>query len=117
MPLLQPMLDSRGRPLADGLSEMACEGQPIVHDAASSPSTESWMDLNSTRSRFGSGRDVKRIEDQPLLKGQGRFTDNLPDAGHAVLAFVRSPHGHVRIVSVDTAPALALPAVLESTSI
>jgi carbon-monoxide dehydrogenase large subunit len=70
------------------------------------------MDLNSNRSRFGSGRDVKRIEDLPLLKGQGCFTDDLPAAGHAVLVFARSPHGHARIVSVDTAPALALPGVL-----
>lgn len=67
---------------------------------------------DSIAARFGSGRAVARIEDEGLLKGAGRFTDDLQPAGQLRVAFVRSPHAHARIVSVDTAAARALPGVL-----
>jgi carbon-monoxide dehydrogenase large subunit len=62
--------------------------------------------------RFGSGRDVRRIEDAGLLAGVGRFTDDFsaPDQTH--LAFLRSAHAHARIVSIDTAVAREMPGVL-----
>jgi len=62
--------------------------------------------------RFGSGRAVRRIEDEALLRGRGRFTDNVSVGGHATLAFLRSPYAHARIVSIDTSAALELPGVL-----
>ena len=62
--------------------------------------------------RFGSGRAVARIEDGALLRGLGRFTDNVPVAGEAVIAFLRSPYAHARIVGVDAGPARAMPGVL-----
>ena len=71
--------------------------------------------MNDTITRFGSGQSVLRIEDDKLLKGQGRFTDDLTDdtdyPQHLRLCFVRSPYPHARIVSVDTSAALALPGV------
>jgi len=62
--------------------------------------------------KFGIGQSVTRLEDQRLITGHGRFTDDvaLPHQAHGVA--VRSPHAHARIVSVDTAPALAMPGVL-----
>ncbi|MEO8081710.1 MAG: xanthine dehydrogenase family protein molybdopterin-binding subunit [Caldimonas sp.] len=62
--------------------------------------------------RFGSGRAVARIEDRALLLGEGRFTDNVAVAGDAIVAFLRSPHPHARIVAVDAAAARAMPGVL-----
>ncbi|HZV91680.1 MAG TPA: xanthine dehydrogenase family protein molybdopterin-binding subunit, partial [Caldimonas sp.] len=62
--------------------------------------------------RFGSGRAVARVEDDALLRGAGRFTDNVADAGDAVIAFLRSPYPHARIVSVDADEARKLPGVL-----
>ena len=62
--------------------------------------------------RFGSGRAVDRIEDRALLLGEGRFTDNVAVAGQAVIAFLRSPYGHARIVSIDATAARALPGVI-----
>ncbi len=69
--------------------------------------------------RFGSGQSVARMEDDALLRGQGRFTDDLyaavadvPDSQLSHLAFVRSPHAHARIVSVDITQAQAMPGVL-----
>ena len=60
------------------------------------------MDSNPTTgaaARFGSGRAVARIEDGALLRGRGRFTDNVPVAGESTLAFLRSPYAHARIAS------------------
>ena len=51
--------------------------------------------------RFGSGRAVARLEDESLLKGVGRYTDDVVPAGQLRAVFVRSPHPHARIVSVD----------------
>lgn len=62
--------------------------------------------------RFGSGKDVHRVEDAALLRGEGRFTDDLQRAALAHLVFVRSPHAHARIVSVETQAARAVPGVL-----
>src|SRR5262245_21902048 len=54
------------------------------------------------------GARVLRSEDPRLLRGGGRFVDDirLPNMLHA--AFVRSPHAHARIRRVDTTAALAI---------
>jgi aerobic carbon-monoxide dehydrogenase large subunit len=62
--------------------------------------------------RFGSGKNVLRVEDPALLAGQGQFTDDLVVAGQTYLVFLRSPFAHARIVSVDTAAARAMPGVV-----
>jgi 2-furoyl-CoA dehydrogenase large subunit len=59
------------------------------------------------------GRRLPRFEDDALLRGRGRFIDDLVPAaraGHA--AIVRSPLAHARVVGVDVAPACAYPGVL-----
>jgi carbon-monoxide dehydrogenase large subunit len=50
------------------------------------------------------GKRIKRNEDPRLLTGQALFVDdvNLPNMGH--VAFVRSPHAHARILSIDVSP-------------
>ena len=57
------------------------------------------------------GRPLKRFEDPRLVTGQGSFVDDLrlPGMLHAVV--LRSPHAHARILSLDAAPARALPGV------
>ncbi len=62
--------------------------------------------------RFGSGKNVLRVEDPALLAGQGQFTDDLVVPGQTFLVFLRSPFAHARIVSIDTAAARAMPGVL-----
>jgi len=58
------------------------------------------------------GRGAPRSEDDPLLAGRGRYTDDLRPTGCAMAAFVRSPHGHAEIRSVDVAAALKMSGVL-----
>jgi len=57
------------------------------------------------------GRSVPRLEDEPLLKGEGRFIDDIRLPGMLHAAFVRSPHAHAAIRRIDKAAALALPGV------
>jgi aerobic carbon-monoxide dehydrogenase large subunit len=61
--------------------------------------------------RFGSGRSVSRIEDDALLRGEGRFSDNVSVSGQLHACFVRSPHPHARIAGIDTRAANAMPGV------
>src|SRR5580692_3511181 len=48
---------------------------------------------------------IGRIEDGPLLTGNGRFIDDVGFPGLLHAAFVRSPHAHSRITGCDRASA------------
>jgi aerobic carbon-monoxide dehydrogenase large subunit len=58
------------------------------------------------------GRPLPRFEDLRLVAGRGRFTDDFVFDGQAYAAFVRSPHPHARIRSIDTNAAAKLPGVI-----
>lgn len=60
----------------------------------------------------GARRGYLRVEDGPLLRGRGRFTDDLKPADAAVACFLRSPHAHAEITGIDEDAARALPGVL-----
>lgn len=62
--------------------------------------------------RFGSGRSVSRIEDPALVRGAGRFVDDVSLPGQLHLCLLRSPYPHARITSIDTSAALAMPGVI-----
>ena len=51
---------------------------------------------------FGFGRPVPRIEDAQLLRGRGRYIDDMVPAGQAQLYVLRSPHAAARIRRIDT---------------
>ena len=57
------------------------------------------------------GNRVKRVEDPALLRGRGRFVDDIRLPEMAYAAFVRSPHAHAVIRSIDKRAAEALPGV------
>src|SRR5262245_34789215 len=62
--------------------------------------------------KYGIGQPVLRFEDPRLLQGRGRYISdvNLPGQAHAV--FLRSPHAHAKILSIDTTAAKASPGVV-----
>ena len=84
-------------PLGLSLSERACSG-PIIQVHRREPAM----------TKFGVAQPVRRVEDPRLLKGSGRYTDDivLPGMLHGVV--VRSPHAAARITAVDTAAAKAI---------
>jgi carbon-monoxide dehydrogenase large subunit len=63
-------------------------------------------------SATGIGAAVRRKEDQRFITGTGRFTADIERPGQAYACFVRSPHAHANIKTIDTKAAAALPGVL-----
>lgn len=59
------------------------------------------------------GRDRRRKEDQRLITGRTRWTDNITLPGMLHLAMVRSPFAHARITSIDTTEAKAATNVVD----
>ena len=53
-----------------------------------------------------------RLEDEPLVRGLGRFAADAPVSGQLQASFVRSPHAFADIRSIDVAAASAVPGVL-----
>src|SRR5215470_318263 len=62
--------------------------------------------------QFGIGQAIKRFEDVRLVRGQGRFHDDVNLAGQAYAVIVRSIHAHARITRIDATQALRSPGVL-----
>ena len=58
---------------------------------------------------YGVGQSVPREEDPYLLRGSGRYVDDMSQAGVLRGYVLRSPHAHAKIVSIDTAAAAAMP--------
>ncbi len=61
---------------------------------------------------FAIGQGVPRFEDPRLVQGRGRYIDDVVYPGMAFGVVLRSPHGHAKIKSLDTAAAKAAPGVL-----
>jgi carbon-monoxide dehydrogenase large subunit len=62
--------------------------------------------------KFGLSQPMRRVEDPRLLRGDGKYTDDISLPGQAHGVVVRSPHAHAAIRGIDKAPALATPGVL-----
>ena len=60
----------------------------------------------------GMGCKRKRVEDIRFTQGKGNYVDDLKLPGMVFGDFVRSPHAHARIKSIDTSKAKALPGVI-----
>jgi carbon-monoxide dehydrogenase large subunit len=63
-------------------------------------------------SATGIGAAVRRKEDFRFITGKGQYTDDVSRAGQAHIYFVRSPHAHAKIKSIDTKAAAAMPGVV-----
>jgi carbon-monoxide dehydrogenase large subunit len=53
-------------------------------------------------SATGIGAAVRRKEDHRFITGKGHYTDDINRPGQAYAYFVRSPHAHATIKSIDT---------------
>src|SRR6202048_4656329 len=63
-------------------------------------------------SATGIGAAVRRKEDHRFITGKGHYTDDINRPGQGYAFFVRSPHAHAIIKSIDTAEAARMPGVL-----
>ena len=62
--------------------------------------------------KFGLAQPVRRVEDPRLLKGDGRYTDDISLPGMLWSAVLRSPHASAKLGAIDTTDALAVPGVI-----
>src|SRR3954466_10909227 len=60
----------------------------------------------------GIGASVVRKEDRRFITGKGRYVDDIKLVGTTHAHFVRSPHAHAKIKSIDTSAAMDMPGVV-----
>ncbi|WP_315702604.1 MULTISPECIES: xanthine dehydrogenase family protein molybdopterin-binding subunit [unclassified Bradyrhizobium] len=60
----------------------------------------------------GIGASVVRKEDKRFITGKGRYVDDIKLLGMTYAHFVRSPHAHAKVRSIDTSAAEAMPGVV-----
>jgi carbon-monoxide dehydrogenase large subunit len=58
------------------------------------------------------GEAIPRLEDPVLLRGEGRYTDDVNEPGQAYACMVRSQHAHGVIRGIDIQKAKSMPGVL-----
>lgn len=58
------------------------------------------------------GKPLPRFEDIRLVQGSGHYSDDINIAGQAWAVFLRSPHAHAAIRSIDSKAALEIPGVI-----
>lgn len=63
-------------------------------------------------SEQGIGARVLRKEDKRFITGKGRYTDDIRNERQAYAAFVRSPHAHAKVKSIDSAEAEKMDGVI-----
>jgi carbon-monoxide dehydrogenase large subunit len=69
------------------------------------------MNILPSDLKFGTRQPVKRLEDERLITGRGRYTDDRESDGALWLYILRSPHAHARILSIETGAALESPGI------
>ena len=69
------------------------------------------LPFDPSRISFGIGQPVPRQEDPKLLRGEGRYTDDIALPGQLFAHVMRSPYAHGVLRGVDTAAAKAAPGV------
>jgi carbon-monoxide dehydrogenase large subunit len=62
--------------------------------------------------KYGVGQPVRRKEDDTLVRGKGKYTDDFSLPGQAYAWMVRSSHAHGILRGIDTSAAKAMPGVL-----
>jgi len=62
--------------------------------------------------KYGVGQPVRRKEDDTLVRGKGKYTDDFSLPGQAFAWMVRSSHAHGMIKGIDASAAKAMPGVL-----
>jgi aerobic carbon-monoxide dehydrogenase large subunit len=67
---------------------------------------------NASYFKFGVGQPVRRKEDDTLVRGKGKYTDDFSLPGQVYAWIVRSSHAHGILRRIDTEAAKAMPGVL-----
>src|SRR5258706_6714747 len=74
------------------------------------------VQFDPSAAHFGASRSQKRLEDDRLLVGKGRYSDDREFPGQVWMVLLRSPHAHARINSLDISLLKDLPGVIAAWS-
>ncbi len=96
-----------GRSTRRPMARPTCFWSPTSRRSSASISCA--RSCNRPMGATGIGAPLRRIEDPPLLRGQGRYVADIDVAGALHCVLVRSPHAHARILRIDTTAALPTP--------
>src|SRR5947199_7551498 len=67
------------------------------------------VQFDPASARFGASRSQKRLEDERLLTGKGRYSDDLEFPRQCWLVLVRSPHAHAKLGAIHLTEAKNAP--------
>jgi carbon-monoxide dehydrogenase large subunit len=70
------------------------------------------MDATTDKTHGNSHSFHGRVEDEPLVRGRGRYIADAPMPNQAFAYFVRSPHAFAKIISIDPSGAVNTPGVV-----
>jgi aerobic carbon-monoxide dehydrogenase large subunit len=79
---------------------------------AGNATSEERLPEGNDMSGTGIGASVRRKEDHRFVTGAGHYTDDISRPGQVYAYFVRSPHAHATIKSIDAKAASGMPGVL-----
>ena len=97
-------------PNQSGTRNLSDSGVPLNPKSAKVPAEQvSGLRVRDTGPYIG--RPMPRFEDLRLVRGAGKYSDDISVPGQAYAAFVRSPHAHAKIKRIDTAAAQKMPGV------
>src|SRR5882757_7155859 len=74
------------------------------------------VQFDPASARFGASRTQKRLEDDRLLVGKGRYSDDREFPGQAWMVLLRSPHAHARVNSINFEEVKKAPGVIAAWS-
>src|SRR3954463_11422843 len=74
------------------------------------------VQFDPSSARFGTSRSQKRLEDDRLLTGKGRYSDDLDFPHQCWLAVARPPYAPARIRSIDLSAVKSAPGVIAAWS-
>src|SRR3954464_2732074 len=74
------------------------------------------VQFDPSSARFGTSRSQKRLEDERLLTGKGRYSDDLDFPNQCWLVVARSPYAHARVRSIDLSAVKGAPGVIAAWS-
>ena len=60
----------------------------------------------------GIGASVVRKEDRRFITGKGRYVDDIKLQCTTYAHFIRSPHAHAKVMSIDSSAAMKMPGVV-----
>src|SRR3954451_17052927 len=88
------------------------ESDGVKLPAEAAPEFRKHPEGGNAMSATGIGAAVRRKEDFRFITGKGQYTDDVSRPGQTYIHFIRSPHAHAKIRSIDATEATSMPGVV-----